>query len=52
MKGMATLEWIVIAAVVLMMVAGAVNLWQGAWGTAMAKATSSASAFESAMAGL
>ncbi len=49
MKGIATLEWIVIAAIVLLMVAGAVEVWQGAWEPAMAKAVSASGSFESAI---
>lgn len=49
MKGMATLEFIVIVAIVLLMITGALDIWQGSWGLAMEKATSATSAFELAM---
>lgn len=46
------MEWIVIAAIVLLMVASAIEIWQGAWGSALNKATAASSAFETALAGL
>jgi hypothetical protein len=37
-RALSTLEWIIIAAVVLVMIAYALGYWKGIWGTATAAA--------------